>query len=73
MSGLGRAVTYLSLRLLHLQVWRISQQVSGQLHRQPARFVAVAVSVKRLSAREQNLVNRQCGQNSRRSLAPSTT
>lgn len=46
---------YLSLRLLHLQVWRVGQQVSGQLHGQPTSLVTVAVSMEGLGTRKQHL------------------
>lgn len=46
---------YLGLRLLHFQVWRVGEQVSGQLNGKPACLIAVAMSVEGLSTRKQHL------------------
>lgn len=51
----SRNFIYLCLRLLHLQVRRVGQEISRQFHRQPASLIAVAMSVEGLSTCKQNL------------------
>lgn len=46
---------YLSLWLLHFQVWRVGEQVSGELNSKPTCLIAVAMSVEGLSTRKQHL------------------